>query len=1465
MKTRLLILFAFIISVEFLNAQNINFGWVKQIDNADQPYLATDNNGNTFYATKISNLVVLTKYDTSGNTIWSKTFTRNNTTEGYLSVSDIDVDGNGNIYLAGHYSNGAVDLDPGANENYLPSPIGKNNTFVVKLNTNGNFVWAKSIGSITSSRDVEPYSLAVDSDSNVLLTGYFEDTVDFNPGAGEELITAEGGLNRVDMYVVKLDNLGNYQWVRTIGLNNKNCRGYVVNSDANNNVYLLGEFNGNIDFDHSSGTTLLKADIEKGYIMKYKPNGDFEWAKNLELKEIGDWEYAKTDALGNTYILNNFGGSFDFDPSDTGVSTITSRGDDDVVTYKYDSDGNFVWANQIGGTGRDRGYGIAVNEKGVYVTGFFNNTIDLDSNQTGEELTSNGGDDIFVVQFDVDGNFLNTAQMGDFGRDFGQSISIDDNGGVYSAGEFTGQTFDMDPTSGTTILNSLNGNAYVQKLQFPIPNGNNNDLYTSIPDQNFEQFLIDKGYDSENIINGKVLTDDIKNITQLHIGIVDNIIDLTGIEGFAALTHLYFQDNPLQSLNITQNTNLEILSLSHTEITSINTSNNVNLTEIYIFDTGNSLTSLDVSNNVNLTSLFVSDAQFSSLDISNNINLTALSIKETQLATIDVSNNIKLTELNLSSNQLTAIDITKLVDLEDLDLKENKITQLDLSKNIKIKDFDVDDNKLTSLNFTENTILERINCEKNELTELNLKNGNNSAIIYFSSKLNPSLICILVDDKDYSNNNNSWYKDATSLFVEECVDYTYIPDNNFELHIESLGLGNGINNDGYVETAKIAALTTLDIGNKNIADATGIEDFVALTELIARDNSIKNIDVSKNINLENLDLFTNTLSTIDVSKNTKLKELHVGANQLTNIDVSMLPDLTKLWCFNNQLSTLDVSNNSLLEVLNSSTNQLSSINLSSNINLEVLYTDNNNLALLDLSTNGKLVQLTVTNNQLNSLNVKNGNNTNINIFFTTGNSSLTCIEVDDATYSESIWNDVNATWNAIDAQHTFNIECPKYTSIHDANFEAYLESINVGNGIANDKLVNKESIQVLTILNIADKNIADITGIEDFSSLVELDARNNTITQVDLSKNTSLEKLYLANNQITSIDFSNNTSLKIIDVGENQLTDIDVHLLTDLESLSCYKNQLSNTNLYSNKNLLAFIANENQLKAVDIRENKNLFWIDVDDNLLENLTIKNGSNTKITTFSATGNPNLTCIEVDDITFSNTNWTNKDAQSNFSIDCAPANDDCSNAIPLTFGQQTPGDVNSGNANNNPTCATGNVIADVWFSVVVPDTGEFAIQGSSFGGQLKFAIYQSCASVAPIACGTSISLKNLTVGTKFYLKVWLEGASKNTNQTGSGTFTITAQESSVLSVDDFTQVDVELILYPNPASTFVNIKMSDNSEINNIEINNLIGKRVLFEKTDNDRNLQINISNLSKGVYFIRTKTEHKIISKKLIIN
>ncbi|MCL7752319.1 leucine-rich repeat protein [Polaribacter sp. Z022] len=648
---------------------------------------------------------------------------------------------------------------------------------------------------------------------------------------------------------------------------------------------------------------------------------------------------------------------------------------------------------------------------------------------------------------------------------------------------------------------------------------------------------------------------------------------------------------------------------------------------------------------------------------------------------------------------------------------------------------------------------------------------------------------------------------------------TAIPDSNFEQALIDLNIDSDNSLNGKVLTSDISGVISLSIGAGNISDLTGIEDFTSLTLLDVNENDLTSIDVSKNLELETIRLARNKLSEIDVTNNLKLQRLIINDNIIKSLDLSKNIVLVELVCWLNDLSTL---------------------------------------------------------------NIKNGNNTNITNFESQQNPKLLCINVDNANYSAT--NTI--VWTK-DSNSTFSETCGEGTLIPDVNFESYLESLGLGNGIIGDKYVNTDQINALTILDVSDKNISDLTGIEAFTSLIDLNASDNQISIINLSNNIDLEKLNLFSNSISSINLQTNVKLKELHVGANLLIDLDVTGFSDLTKLWCFNNQLTkldlsknpnlevlncstnqlvNLNVYSNTLLVSIDAFSNKLKYFDIQNNKNLTQLSISNNELTSLNLKNDNTSKINLFTSVNNPNLTCIKVDDVTWATNNLLSIDNTSSFSLDCIPFNDDCSNAIPLTFGQQTPGNLNSGNANNNPSCAVGNVIADVWFSVIVPQSGEFSIEGSGFGGQLKFAIYQSCSSLAPIACGTAISLNNLTVGTTFYLKVWLEAnAPKTQNTSETGTFTLKAAETSVLSVEKFLEFKNELVLYPNPASTIVTVKLLNNSGLNKVEVFNTLGKKVLVKNGFNNSTLTINTSNLSKGIYFIKTNTENQVVSKRFIIN
>jgi len=202
---------------------------------------------------------------------------------------------------------------------------------------------------------------------------------------------------------------------------------------------------------------------------------------------------------------------------------------------------------------------------------------------------------------------------------------------------------------------------------------------------------------------------------------------------------------------------------------------------------------------------------------------------------------------------------------------------------------------------------------------------------------------------------------------------TAIPDINFELTLIDLGLDDV--QDGTVLTANINSVTNLDIWGNDIADLTGIEDFIALQILDCSDNLLSNIDISNNL---------------------ALTELECSENQLTSLNVNSNTNLINLYCEDNQLVTLNTNSNTVLESLLCDGNLLTSLDVSNNLQLVQLWCDFNQITVLDLSANTALYELFCgQNNSLSNLNIKNGANLMLEEFDVKNTPSLTCIQVDD--------------------------------------------------------------------------------------------------------------------------------------------------------------------------------------------------------------------------------------------------------------------------------------------------------------------------------------------------------------------------------------------------------------------------------------------------------------------------------------
>ncbi|WP_165830120.1 T9SS type A sorting domain-containing protein [Flavobacterium hydrophilum] len=191
-----------------------------------------------------------------------------------------------------------------------------------------------------------------------------------------------------------------------------------------------------------------------------------------------------------------------------------------------------------------------------------------------------------------------------------------------------------------------------------------------------------------------------------------------------------------------------------------------------------------------------------------------------------------------------------------------------------------------------------------------------------------------------------------------------------------------------------------------------------MKNLYCDNNKLTTLDISENTALKALICDYNQLATLNTSKNTALTQLTCSSNPLTSLDLSNNTALLHLQCFYSPLTTLDLSMNTALQNLSCYSGSLTTLDLSKNIALKSLDCHSNSLTTLDISKNIALETLHCYSNQLTSLNLKNGKNTVLTNLNCKSNSTLSCIEVDDVSYSNTNWNLYK------DATAIFSLSCP---------------------------------------------------------------------------------------------------------------------------------------------------------------------------------------------------------------------------------------------------------------------------------------------------------------------------------------------------------------------------------------------------------------------------------------------------------
>lgn len=996
--------------------------------------------------------------------------------------------------------------------------------------------------------------------------------------------------------------------------------------------------------------------------------------------------------------------------------------------------------------------------------------------------------------------------------------------------------------------------------------------YTLIPDVNFEKYLIAMKVDG--VVDGKVITNKIANITSLSLYTSNGdpqISDLTGIEDFTALEELSLPPNrmsAIKKLDLSKNIKLKKLNCTSGVLETLNISNSIDLKELIL--NGNNLNVLDVSNNTALTNIDCSGNKLTSLDVSKNTNITAL---------------------NCSFNQLTALDVSKNLALTTLELAANRINTLDTSNNLSLTNLTCNQNSMSSLNVSKNTALTTLTCNNNSLVSLDISNSPNlksviasrNSLTTFSTANNPELTLI---DFGYNRVTSFDASNNTKLITLNCYDNA-LGTLDLSKNQALIALDCGKNQFPSLDLSKNTLITTLKCSDSNYLTELNLKNgkntLLITANLSFLNNQILNCILVDDETYSN----TNWTSKKDINasfstttcaepvytlipdpnfedlliargidkdgKNGKVKTGSISSltsfsaygatNKIT--DLTGIQDFTALQaldCSYNAITTLDLSKNVNLKSLNCSNNKITALNVTKNSILETLNTSSNELTALDVSQNTALTSLSLYSNKLAVLDVsKNTKLTKLSIYY----NLLTTIDVSQNT-----------------ALKTFEPNDNKLTSL-DVSKNLALTDLNASFN------------QITTV---------DVSANINLTSLL---ITNNQLTSLDVSKNTNLTSLNINYNKVNTLDVSKNTSLTILFAVSNKLEALNISNNKSLSTLDVASNQISTLDVSQNAVLKTLKISENSLKALDISKNPALTIVTANNNKLTSLNLKNGTNTLLTTIYMYANPQLYCIQVDDVAYSNTNWSNrKDAIATYNTECTgeitlPANN---------FTVETKGESCLGE-NNGEISIVGKT-AFAYVATVNDKTYTFT-NNSLKVTALTPGIYTIKITIPDmifeqnftltIAKGATITGKSTTTTKKVDVEI-TEGTAPFTVfvdgteqfQTTDASFSVDLNKGGLLEVatakacegvfsKKIATSDLlgTLAAYPNPTSGSFEIEVSSDKNEVKIELYNFAGQLVSTKTyIIESGKAQLNLENQPSGIYaakiYLETPEYVKII-------
>jgi hypothetical protein len=395
-----------------------------------------------------SNDAFICKLDSNGNFLWVYQFGLS--ASGYNEVfNGIEVDANGNLIIIGSNNAGNMDFDPSP-FTYYTNQMGP---FLLKLNSNGGFLWAKTLESV-----IRPNQVVCDLNSNIILTGttigYTGGIIDWDPGTGVQSQSWASGYND---FILKLNSTGNFIWVRCVKApSNSTYESYGIATtvDTIGNLYTTGYYYGSLSncqldpqvnfgyFSLNANTFPLSAALNNQgctdvFIAKYNSSGTPMWLKGIQGVSEDMPNEIKVNKLGNVIVAGNFKSTIDLIPG-TAQNYQTANGNSDFFYVALNNNGGYLWGKTIGGSLGEATQDFDVdNNNVIYIHGAFVGTVDFDPGSGVQNLTasssSNSISSSFTLKLNSGGSFISVSQNL---NGVGKKIKVAGSDRYYIAGSY---------------------------------------------------------------------------------------------------------------------------------------------------------------------------------------------------------------------------------------------------------------------------------------------------------------------------------------------------------------------------------------------------------------------------------------------------------------------------------------------------------------------------------------------------------------------------------------------------------------------------------------------------------------------------------------------------------------------------------------------------------------------------------------------------------------------------------------------------------------------------------------------------------------------------------------------------------------------------------------------------------------------------------------------------------------------